>query len=303
MNIELNLLLYFVAVADELSFRKAADRLNIAQPWLSRQIRKLEGQLGFDLFVRTTRHVSLTDKGVRLLERARIMAREVAATNALASSLKYERPDSLCLGVPLYSLYVSERISLFQAFAERYPGVKLDMRTGLSSELQACLLRGEIDAAFSAGAIDETGLDVLTLCSGRVEIMMRNADPLAQKPVLSPDDLAGRDVSVFSRAANPGLYDQLFGALEGRAAKLVENTDVGFTRRLHEQATVTAVPSWAPLLDPASVRRRLVPSREVIKLQILRRRGGQSSSLEALWQLAVASVAQQALASAEAGRA
>ena len=288
MAIELNLMLYFVAVAEELSFRKAADRLNIAQPWLSRQVRKLEDQLGFDLFVRTTRHVSLTDKGVRLLERARVMAREVAATNALAQSLKYERPDSLCIGVPLYSLYVSARIDMFQAFVDVHPNARLDMRTGLSSELHACLLRGEIDASLSAGEIDATGLEVLTLCTGHVEINMGRNDPLAAKAEVTPADLTGRTLSVFSRPSNPGLYDQLFGSLDGYTARRVERTDIGFSRGLAELQAITAVPSWSPHMDPSAVRRPLATCREVIKLQLLRRRGGQSASLEELWRIAAA---------------
>ncbi|HTO39535.1 MAG TPA: LysR family transcriptional regulator [Rhizomicrobium sp.] len=286
MNIDTNLLLYFVAVGEELSFRKAADRLNIAQPWLSRQIRKLEEQLGFDLFVRTTRHVEVTERGARLLERARILAREVAATRTLAKSLTREHPDKLRLGVPFYGLYVNERIALFDTFTDRHPTIKLDIRTGLSAQLQTDLLNGEIDASFSAGSIDESALDILMICVGGVEIMMHDSDALAAKDELSPGDLDGCVASVFPRPSNPGLYDQLFSAFQGRASRFVEYSNISFTRRLEELGSLTAVPSWSPILGTGSVRRRLPACGEAIKFQLLRRRGVQAKSLDLFWQTA-----------------
>ena len=89
----------FVVVADELSFTRAAHRLHIAQPPLTRQVRHLEEELGITLFVRTSRGVSLTAEGQKLLERARLMTRDAASFVELARRVKDESSGIIKVGL------------------------------------------------------------------------------------------------------------------------------------------------------------------------------------------------------------
>ncbi|GAB7554277.1 LysR family transcriptional regulator [Novosphingobium resinovorum] len=89
MRIDPRLLIEFAAVAEEASFTKAAERLRIAQPWLSARIKKLETMLGFGLIDRTTRHVALTQRGRTFLEAARAVTIASEAANALAQNLRH----------------------------------------------------------------------------------------------------------------------------------------------------------------------------------------------------------------------
>src|ERR1700760_1500862 len=118
---ELRHLRYFVAVAEELHFGRAAERLHVAQPPLSQQIRKLEDLLGYPLFQRTSRSVQLTVAGEALLERARRMLR------------KGQRDvGSLYVGF-IGSAMLSILPALFRSYREAYPRVQLHLHESFTS--------------------------------------------------------------------------------------------------------------------------------------------------------------------------
>ena len=97
---ELRQLRYFVAVAEELHFRRAAERLHVAQPAVSEQVRKLELDLGVQLFERTQRSVSLTDAGVALLEEARRVLRQTEVARQAARGATRARDDAAAHRLP-----------------------------------------------------------------------------------------------------------------------------------------------------------------------------------------------------------
>lgn len=286
MKIDVNQLLHFVAVANDLSFRKAADRLNLAQPWLSRQIGKLEAQLGFKLFIRTTRHVELTKKGERLLLRARMMAREVEATRSLATLLVREEPDKLRIGVPFFALYVRDRLRLFDAFHDKHPNIKLEICTGDQSQLRIDLMNGDLDGLFSTGPLDEAGLDIITLSERKLEVVLHGNDALLRKNAITLSDLAGRTAVVFPRHVNAGLYDELFGILEGLAGRMLEQTDFSYTSRLEDFNAISIVPGWSPHGLGNGMRRPIMDCQQMSRFQLLKRRTVQSEAMEDFWQTA-----------------
>jgi DNA-binding transcriptional LysR family regulator len=286
--IDLNLLVYFVAVAEEHSFRRAAERLNIAQPWLSRQIKKLEFVLGFDLFSRTTRTVELTEKGRRLLERAQVMARDAKLTTQLASSLRNERSDKLTFYIPVYGLYVDQREKLFEDFSRKFPNVVLDIRIDHSTS-SACsdLENGVVDVIVAAGIEEQNQFETLTLCEGHLDIFLAEGDPLAEKDAVRLSDLAGREVAAFRRFTSPKLFNELFGDFEDNGIKLVEYPNYGFTRRVNQTpGSITVLPEWVLLMREGVVRRPLAGGSHAVKLQMMRRRETASAMLEKFWQLA-----------------
>lgn len=286
MRIETDLFVYFVAVADQLSFRKAAEQLGIAQPWLSRQVRKLEELLGFDLFVRTTRRVELTEKGRRLLTRARIMAREVEATRSMARTLKRENPQKLRFGVPLYALYVPERVRLFDEFHAAHPHVQLEMCMGDTHKLREDLAEGDLDGLFWTGPLEETTARVLTLSERRLQVVFPPNDPLLAQDEIRMADIADRNVAVFRRDSNPGLYDELFCIFDGIDRRRIEYPSITFAHHLSEENAVTVVPGWAAPTRGDGVRRTIADCCKTSRLLFMVRWEIHTESLQQFWDMA-----------------
>ncbi|MBT2501437.1 LysR substrate-binding domain-containing protein [Curtobacterium sp. ISL-83] len=145
-DVDLKHLRAFLAVADELHFGRAADRLRIAQPALSQQIRRTERELGVDLFVRTSRSVALTPAGRVLQGRARSLVE--LAERDLDEVVRVGRGEvgRLDVGFVVSALPLGP-IERVQAFRARYPLVQVGLTEGYSSRLLARLLRGELDLA------------------------------------------------------------------------------------------------------------------------------------------------------------
>src|SRR5437870_5565240 len=145
---ELRHLRYFVAVAEQRHFGRAAERLGIAQPPLSQQIQSLERELGTQLFHRVPRRLELTNAGAALLDDARwILARAEQAVRNVERAGRGEL-GQLCVGFTFaasFSPFVPETIRRFQG---AYPAVAVTLREADSGALFHALLDGDIDAAF-----------------------------------------------------------------------------------------------------------------------------------------------------------
>jgi DNA-binding transcriptional LysR family regulator len=143
--LELRQLRYFVAVAEELHFGRAAERLHMSQSPLSRAIRDLERELGLVLFVRTTRRVELTPAGAALLERARrALAQVDLAVDDARRAAEPER-GALTIGYGPFSRSLVTRI--VAAVAARRPDLELRLEEGVAPELVGRVATGEFAAA------------------------------------------------------------------------------------------------------------------------------------------------------------
>lgn len=147
---ELRVLEYFVAIAEEESFTRAAGRLRVAQPSVSQQIRALERELGEPLFERGPRRVTLTSGGRTLLPYARSVLATVAAARAEFAARSGLLTGSLALGT-VDGLEETRFPELLGIFHQRYPGVAVRLTAGTSAPLLARVVRGELDAAIIAG--------------------------------------------------------------------------------------------------------------------------------------------------------
>ena len=292
MTLDVLQLLQFVAVGEELSFRKAADRLQIAQPWLSRQIGRLEAELGFKLFHRTTRHVELTVKGERLFIKARKLARELEATRALGLRLTHETPGRLRIGVPFFALRAQARIELFRSFNVSYPAVKLHVITGDPLKLNESLSNGDLDGLFSTGPVNLEGLEAVTLVERNIQAVLHPRDPLLEKDAVCLDDFRGRAVAVFQRHINPALHDELFGFLEGYAGKFIERDEFLYTYGLDGLNAVSVAPSWSPAGSGVDMMRPISDHSQLSRLQFIRREDAHSEFLDAFWDLAIRRVSK-----------
>ncbi|NQD94865.1 LysR family transcriptional regulator [Pseudomonas sp. CrR25] len=221
MRIDPRLFLYFVAVAEELSFTRAADRLYIAQPWLSAQIRKLESILGFELFARNSRHVELTAQGRALLPDAITLAQANRVLEASVQRIRHAQHKRLRIGIPPYGTYFERYLNLVDAFAKQHPSVSLEIEYGWSPLLLNLLRQGNIDLAFTIGTFSDEQIEQQPVSRAQVFLLMQPQDPLAQHAQVPLTELTGRRIAVFPRALNPELHDELYAPLQQVGAELV----------------------------------------------------------------------------------
>ena len=183
MSVELCHLRAFVAVAEELNFTRAADRLHLAQQALSTQVRQLEERVGEQLLVRTTRKVELTPAGEALLEHARAVLggadRAVAAARAAG-----EGTPCLSVGLVVPADHEPLRPAL-ALFADSRPDVEVQVNFGEVTDPTGGLRDGDADVAVVVGAFDRTGLETLHLWTDPRGIAVSTGHVLAAKPEVS----------------------------------------------------------------------------------------------------------------------
>jgi DNA-binding transcriptional LysR family regulator len=199
--VELRHLSYFVAVAEELSFTRAAERLGIAQSPVSEQLKKLERELGVELFERTTRSVKLTDVGRTFYEEAAALldASKRAAENArLAGSGKLGRLALAFTGSATYELMPQ----LVNAYSQRFPNVTLDVRSEMLTPAQVeGLLAGSISVGLLRPPVSAEGLVVEVLRHEPLIVLLPVTHPLASHVEVDLADL--RDQPFISYPSRP----------------------------------------------------------------------------------------------------
>lgn len=202
---ELRQLSYFVTVAEELHFGRAAERLHIVQSAVSQQIQRLERELGAELFDRSPRHVRLTGAGERLLPEARAVL--AAADRARASVAP---PPGLRIGT---STGLGEHLDrVLGAFAERAPGVPVELVSLAVDERLARVASGRLDAAFVRAVEPVPGVRVVSLWPDPLVAALPASHPLAGRPEIGIDELAALPLSITARRNNPALVDLVVGA-------------------------------------------------------------------------------------------
>jgi DNA-binding transcriptional LysR family regulator len=214
MDLDLRKLRYFVAVADELHFGRAAERLLIAQPVLSRQIRSLEHELGCSLLTRTSRSVALTAAGERLHEEAR---RVFAAVDSAVRRVNDAGRDRERLVVAFATgLRVSEAAGRFSL---RHPDVALEFLPLLWWEQEVPLRDGRADVGFLRRPFDDTGLRTVPIGREDRVVCLPAGHPLARKRVVKLADLDGETLmnTQARRAATIEKKFELIAAGQGVA--------------------------------------------------------------------------------------
>lgn len=207
---ELRLLRYFVAVAEELHFGRAARGLLIAQPSLSQQIRKLERELGTALFVRNRRGVELTAAGHALLDPARHV---LAAADALPALVRQTAGGTRRLAVG-YVSYARGTVltGLLENFRRTHADVDVTVRSGSDSpEVFADLRDGRIDVGVLRAPVGASWLGQLSLAIEPFHAALPAGHALADRPSLRLADLAGESFALFPRTLNPSAHDHLMG--------------------------------------------------------------------------------------------
>jgi len=175
---EVHQLAYFESVSRHLHFTRAAEELNVAQPSVSQQIRKLESELGTPLFHRMKRHVALTEAGTLFLRHARAVLQQLDEARVEVQELTGLRKGSLAVGAP-----PSVGTHLFPralaAFSERHPGISLTFREAGSRTLVQLLEDGELDLAVVIQPIRHPALETLPLLEEELLLAVPRSHVLA----------------------------------------------------------------------------------------------------------------------------
>ncbi|RYJ27496.1 LysR family transcriptional regulator [Streptomyces sp. L-9-10] len=196
----------FAVVAEELHFSRAADILGMAQPPLSQAIRRLEKELGTELFDRSRRQVRLTAAGTVLLEEARDLLVREERLRALVCRAGEGGPSALRAGVPP-DTPASVLHALLAACAERAPDLRVDLREETTEEQLRLLASGRLDVGLLHQPADITGLVAGPEVSMELGVVLPRTSPLAGAPEVALGELAGHDLVLFPRATAPGRYD------------------------------------------------------------------------------------------------
>jgi len=206
--VELRHLRYFVAVAETLHFGRAAERLRIAQPPLSQQIRRLEDELGVRLFDRTNRRVDLTEAGrVFLLEARRTLAQ---ADRAARAALRAHRGElgRLTIGY-MASAELTVLPRVLPAFRERYPDVEIRLQILPPREQFQRLRDGRLHVGFVRLPVVERGLAIVPIYREPLVAVLPERHPLARQRTVSLRALRDERFVLFPRQHAPGYYDRL----------------------------------------------------------------------------------------------
>jgi DNA-binding transcriptional LysR family regulator len=204
---EFRQLRYFVTVAQELHFGKAAERLEITQPALSKQIRVLETELGIQLFTRTKRTVKLTKAGEIFLSEARQLLQQADRAIKLAQRTALGEVGRLTIGFTATAIY-TVLPELIGRFRVHYPQVELEMLELCTEDQVTALNRSEIDLGFLHPPIDARGLEIYPILAEEFVAVLPKQHYLLFKQSLSLEDLAQESFILHPRSEGPFLYDE-----------------------------------------------------------------------------------------------
>jgi DNA-binding transcriptional LysR family regulator len=225
-RIDLRQLRYFVAVAEELHFGRAAERLGMAQPPLTQQIQKLEAALGYSVFVRKSRKTTLTDAGMVLLEEARRILLEVEQAIDYARRAGRGETGQLTVGTPP-SVMLTRLPSIIRKYRERFPAVRFVLKEMSTSDIAAGLLAGTLDVGFLREVEACGPLPLETILRESVVAILPAAHPLATAPRLRLRQLAKEPFVLFPPQVGTAFYEKLISFC----------VDAGFTPRVVQEAT------------------------------------------------------------------
>jgi len=203
---ELRQLRYFIAVAEHLSYSKAAEALHVSVSPLSRQIRQLEDEFGVRLFLRDRRRVQLTDAGRMFLEEARALVNHTAEVSGRLRMAQKGKSGTVKVGV---GLHLGDKVGAVVAeHARLHPEVDVQCKCIFSTLQNEALREGIIDVGFMRPPIDAVLASEL-LHEERLIVLVGKTNPLARRRSLRTKDLANETIFLPDRSAGSGLRDKI----------------------------------------------------------------------------------------------
>lgn len=190
---------YFQAVAEHLSFTRAAAALHVSQPALSQLVKQLEEELGTQLFDRTGRTTRLTDTGTAYLQYVRRASQELRdATRAIHDVNDLSRGSLRFAVTPTFTTYLVG--PLVEAFHSRYPNITLTVREISQESIEELLLAGELDVGIAFGEVNCPDIDTLPLLDETLALVVNTGHPLAKKESVDVQTLNTASLVLLSKA-------------------------------------------------------------------------------------------------------
>lgn len=210
---ELRHLRYFVGVGEEEHFGRAANRLHVAQPPLSRQIQDLERELGFPLFDRLPRGVRLTAAGKLFLNDARRILQDVDEAKRRAERIALGKAGTLRIGIATAVSWHGLVVNAFREFRRRQPDVELVLHHLVSVHQVEAVLSDRLDAGFAAAVTPwHEDLEHRQFALDRMVLAVAKGHPLTKRGRIRLRDLRDTPFIWFHRWVNPAFYDQMMEA-------------------------------------------------------------------------------------------
>ncbi|OUL34412.1 LysR family transcriptional regulator [Nostoc sp. 106C] len=203
---ELRHLRYFVTLAEELHFGKAAEKLHIAQPPLSQQIRQLEQELGFELFHRTKRNVQLTEAGQVFLVEVQQILQQLQQAVQIGRQTNRGEMGQLVVGFVSTAAYNILPIIL-KYFRSRVPGVSLELHELTTDQQLEWLREGRMDVGFIRPPVEDKTFSWEIIFQESLIVALPETHWLANQSDVSLTSLANEPFILFPRKLAPGLYD------------------------------------------------------------------------------------------------
>jgi DNA-binding transcriptional LysR family regulator len=202
-----------VILAEELNFSRAAERLHIVQPTLSKQILELEQQLGYRLFLRNSQSVRITDAGEQFVREAREVIFHAERAMNLARSAALGAQSVIHVGKsPYVDPYLVSALSAVTL--PLYPGIHIQFSSFLAPELEQRLLAGMLDMAIITSPSETPKLTQTEIARAGLYVALCTSDSLARKYEISIRDLHLKDWIMFERHVHPAVYDKIFAIAE-----------------------------------------------------------------------------------------
>ena len=217
---ELRHLRYFVAIAEEENFRRAASKLHVSQSPLSRQMQQLEEEVGAELFEASGRGVKLTPAGRLFLTKATAILASVDAATKEARERAEGRIGTVTIGFESGSSLSGTLSTLISRFRVRAPRVSVEFVAMSSAEQWEALGLGRISLGFGNHVPDDPALQSVVLSRHRMGIIVPKDHRLAKQPKIRVKDLVNEPILMDPRSANPRLYDDIIIAFRAHGVNL-----------------------------------------------------------------------------------
>jgi len=227
-NLDLRQLRYFVAVAEELHFGRAALRLHISQPPLSQQIQALEATLGVRLFERTKHKVEITAAGTQLLKDARALLSEAQKTTTRVKAAEQGQIGTLHIGLNYTSPLSPSLSSALYHFSKQYPDVGLEFHENTSAKQLVGLQNRSLDLCFIWPTLDDliAPIKLHKISNDALQMVLRSDHPLARRKQITATDLHDYPIFLTARQTRTDFFTALETACKKAGFRPDIRTDI-----------------------------------------------------------------------------